>query len=223
MHGHIQHVVAAARAVADKGRRWLPRHYRRPRRAAEIGHGLHHRLRATCRAARAIGTVTGRYYAMDRDNRWERVEPRLCAMVRGEGLPAPDAAPAVAEAYARGRTDEFIQPHGHRRLRARGTATAFFCLNFRADRARAEILAAIGSPISTPSTPARRPEWAALLGMVDHSAKHDEYMDRRLSQAAGGEHAGRTGRRKRACASSGWPRPKIPHVTFFLERRQRGA
>ena len=57
-----------------------------------------------------IGTVIGRYWAMDRDNRWERVARAYGAMVHGEGDAAPDAAAAVAASYAKGETDEFIAP-----------------------------------------------------------------------------------------------------------------
>ncbi len=57
-----------------------------------------------------IATITGRYYAMDRDKRWERVEKAYEAIVSGEGFEAESAADAVKLAYARGETDEFVQP-----------------------------------------------------------------------------------------------------------------
>ena len=57
-----------------------------------------------------IATVMGRYYAMDRDNRWERVEKAYDAMVYGEGNQNPDPVDAVAESYAAGVTDEFMVP-----------------------------------------------------------------------------------------------------------------
>lgn len=91
-----------------------------------------------------IATVAGRYWAMDRDKRWDRVKRAYEAMVRGEGLHAASAAAAVAEAYARGETDEFIQPtivseEPTARLRS-GDGVVFF--NFRPDRAR-EMCAAL--------------------------------------------------------------------------------
>ncbi len=88
----------------------------------------------------AVATVTGRFYAMDRDNRWERTERAWAALRRGEGRLARSAAEAVEIAYANGENDEFIAPT----VIAAGTdapgrivdgdAAVFF--NFRADRAR---------------------------------------------------------------------------------------
>lgn len=67
-----------------------------------------------------IATVSGRYYAMDRDKRWDRVEKAYNAMACGEGEQAPDGASAVNQAYSRDENDEFVLPtvienaNGHR-------------------------------------------------------------------------------------------------------------
>jgi len=106
--------------------------------------GIDH-LRALLAKAEEIGvgevaTVVGRYYAMDRDNRWDRVERAYKAMVRGEGAASGDPVSAVAASYAAGKTDEFIEPvvigrEGRPPGRiAPGDSVIFF--NFRADRAR---------------------------------------------------------------------------------------
>ncbi len=84
------------------------------------------------------GTVCGRYYAMDRDNRWERVMLAYDAIVHGAGHEAPDASSAVAQAAGRGETDEFVAPtvigrRDQHRVRE-GDVCLFF--NFRPDRAR---------------------------------------------------------------------------------------
>ena len=88
-----------------------------------------------------VVTVSGRYYAMDRDKRWDRVEKFHRAITLGEGVPAPDPVGAIRDSYARGVTDEFVlptkitgadgKPLG---LLADGDEVIFF--NFRADRAR---------------------------------------------------------------------------------------
>jgi 2,3-bisphosphoglycerate-independent phosphoglycerate mutase len=83
-----------------------------------------------------IATVCGRYYAMDRDNRWERTQRAAAAILDGEGLHATDPVEAVWQSYKRGVTDEFIEPivlDGHPRLGADDVAIFF---NFRPDRAR---------------------------------------------------------------------------------------
>ncbi len=83
-----------------------------------------------------IGTVVGRYYAMDRDSRWERVERAHAALVKGEGAGAENAQAAIADAWRAGEDDEFILPRiitGSHRIE-QGDSVVFF--NFRADRAR---------------------------------------------------------------------------------------
>jgi 2,3-bisphosphoglycerate-independent phosphoglycerate mutase len=85
-----------------------------------------------------VATVSGRYYAMDRDRRWERVKRAYDAIVHGEGDRAGDAVSAVRASYERGVTDEFIEPvvigdPEAGRIRA---GDAAICFNFRPDRAR---------------------------------------------------------------------------------------
>ena len=103
---------------------------------ARLGHGC-------------LATVIGRYFAMDRDNRWDRVERAWQAMVLGQGQPADSSSEAIRSAYAAGQTDEFVEP---RVLRKNGQPAGrisdhdgviFF--NFRADRAR-EITRAFTQP-----------------------------------------------------------------------------
>jgi len=97
-------------------------------------------VRTLLSALKAVGghvaTVIGRYYAMDRDTRWQRVARAYEAIVARTGQQAPDAISAVEQAYARRETDEFVEPtviDGGAPLRD-GDAVIFF--NFRADRAR---------------------------------------------------------------------------------------
>lgn len=87
-----------------------------------------------------IGVVSGRYYAMDRDNRWDRVEMAYNALVKGEGIKTTDAAVAVQASYDEGKTDEFVLPTV---VEKDGKPVATICdkdsvifFNFRPDRAR---------------------------------------------------------------------------------------
>lgn len=95
------------------------------RKAAEIGTGI-------------MASVVGRYYAMDRDNRWERTEKAYRLLTEGTGTSVADAADAFKESYAAGVTDEFILPHivekaGNSRIQ-KGDVVVFY--NIRGDRAR---------------------------------------------------------------------------------------
>ena len=94
------------------------------------------------RAGGRIATVSGRYYAMDRDSRWERTEKAWRAFVNGEGLQAESARQAIEQAYARDESDEFIQPtiiSGAEFIASRDPVIFF---NFRKDRPR-QIISAL--------------------------------------------------------------------------------
>ena len=83
-----------------------------------------------------IGVLSGRYYAMDRDNRWERVEKAYAALVYGEGEKNPDAVDAMQKSYDNGVTDEFIVPTVVTEGATIGENDSVICFNFRPDRAR---------------------------------------------------------------------------------------
>jgi len=83
-----------------------------------------------------IASVMGRYYAMDRDNRWERVEKAYAAMVYGEGEKAQDAIKAVADSYANDVTDEFVVPTVIEGGKTISEGDSVILFNFRPDRAR---------------------------------------------------------------------------------------
>ncbi|OUP79249.1 phosphoglycerate mutase (2,3-diphosphoglycerate-independent) [Anaeromassilibacillus sp. An172] len=83
-----------------------------------------------------IATVMGRYYAMDRDNRWERVVKAYSAMVYGEGVKCADPVEAVAISYAEGVTDEFVVPTVIDGAAPIGAGDSMIFYNFRPDRAR---------------------------------------------------------------------------------------
>jgi 2,3-bisphosphoglycerate-independent phosphoglycerate mutase len=108
-----------------------------PRSALRYFEGLEADL---ARSGGEIATVTGRYFAMDRDSRWDRVARAWDALSLGRGLRAPTARAAVEAAYSRGETDEFVAPTVLERDGSPvgpiedGDAVVFF--NFRADRAR---------------------------------------------------------------------------------------
>ncbi len=89
----------------------------------------------------AVASISGRYYAMDRDLRWDRVARAYRAYIDGEGLQAPDASSALEAAYERGEADEFVQPtvivdEDGKPLTTISSADGVIFFNFRPDRAR---------------------------------------------------------------------------------------
>ncbi|MBI4542097.1 MAG: 2,3-bisphosphoglycerate-independent phosphoglycerate mutase, partial [Gemmatimonadetes bacterium] len=88
-----------------------------------------------------LATLAGRYYAMDRDRRWERTKLGYEAIMHGVGTPCADPVAGLAEAYARGETDEFVRPlvmvgDGGRPVAPIRAGDGIICFNFRADRMR---------------------------------------------------------------------------------------
>ncbi len=216
VHGHIVHVLAACKALADAG---VPVVLHAitdgrdvaPDSAARFVDELMAKLPAGCR----VGTVIGRYWAMDRDNRWERVGRAYQAMVNAQGEHAATPAEAVAQSYAKSEMDEFIAPTVIADYAGARDGDGFFCLNFRADRAR-EILAALGAPGFDGFDTGKRPVWAAMLGMVEYSTAHNAYMQtaypKREIKNTLGEWVAKQGLTQFRLAET----EKYPHVTFFL-------
>ncbi|TMV94178.1 2,3-bisphosphoglycerate-independent phosphoglycerate mutase [Thioclava sp. BHET1] len=216
VHGHLEHLLAAAKMVSEAG---VPVKIHAitdgrdvaPDSAKRFVSELVERLPAGCE----VVTVIGRYFAMDRDNRWDRVERAYNAMIKGEGQGADTPVAAVEASYDRKEMDEFIQPSVIGDYAGMQDGDGLFCLNFRADRAR-EILAAIGASDFDGFDTGKRPELAAMLGMVEYSDKHNAYMKtaypKREINNTLGEWVAKQGKRQFHIAET----EKYPHVTFFL-------
>jgi 2,3-bisphosphoglycerate-independent phosphoglycerate mutase len=107
------------------------------------GHGFLTELLGRCSGGDGcrVATVMGRYWAMDRDQRWDRTEKAYRALVRGEGQPVREPLRAIADAYAAGETDEFVEPRvvvdeGGTPVGRMEDGDAVIFFNFRSDRAR---------------------------------------------------------------------------------------
>ncbi|MDO5647626.1 2,3-bisphosphoglycerate-independent phosphoglycerate mutase [Paracoccus sp. (in: a-proteobacteria)] len=216
VHGHLSHVLAAARAVADQGVPVIIHAITDGRDVApDSAVGFMAALQDGLPVGARIGTVIGRYYAMDRDNRWERVERAYRAIVDGIGEDVTEPRLAISTAYGRDQLDEFIPPFIIDGYNGAQDGDGFFCLNFRADRAR-EILSAVADPDFAAFDVSDRPEWAGVLGMVDYSARHTEFMQtvypkQQVANTLGAWVAAKGLRQFRLAETE-----KYPHVTFFL-------
>jgi 2,3-bisphosphoglycerate-independent phosphoglycerate mutase len=147
VHSGWEHIEACIELAAREGVADLVVHAFTDGRDTppRAGAGYLAELERWLKHAGRIGTVSGRYYAMDRDRRWDRVTRAYDAIVHAEGRHAPTAEAAVTESYERDETDEFIQPTviGDYDGMADGDAVLHF--NFRPDRAR-ELTRALGEP-----------------------------------------------------------------------------
>lgn len=150
VHSHINHLYAIIAAVASRGLKKIYIHAFLDGRDTPPDSGIGY-VSALCdflkkTGAGRVATVSGRYYAMDRDTRWERVARAYAAMAHGDGVKAADPAEAVRAAYGRGETDEFVAPtvitDDGRPVAVIKDGDGVFFFNFRADRAR-EITSAL--------------------------------------------------------------------------------
>jgi 2,3-bisphosphoglycerate-independent phosphoglycerate mutase len=126
------------------------------------------RLRAALTADVTIGTVIGRYFAMDRDKRWDRVSQAYAAMVDGEGVRTGDPARAIQAGYDAGKFDEFIPASVIGDYAGMKDGDAILCFNFRADRVR-EILAALLDPAFDGFPRKHLIKFSAAVGMTRYS------------------------------------------------------
>ena len=218
VHGHIDHTLAAVDAITGLGVPVVLHAITDGRDVSpKSGAGFLRRLAAALPETARIGTVTGRYYAMDRDTRWDRIESAYRAIVEGQGAQGGALSPAdiVEGYYDQDLTDEFLPATVVGDYAGVQDGDGVFCLNFRADRAR-EILRAIGDPDFAEFDVTGRPELAGLLGMVDYSTDHSAFMTtcypkQEIVNTLGAWAAAKGLRQFRVAETE-----KYPHVTFFL-------
>jgi 2,3-bisphosphoglycerate-independent phosphoglycerate mutase len=146
VHSHIDHLLALLELAAREGVDQIAVHAvldgrdKPPQSALPFIDRVEAKLKELGRGR--IATVTGRYFAMDRDKRWDRVERAWRAFVMAEGNSAPSARAAVETSYAAGKNDEFVEPEIIGAAHPMADGDQVICYNFRADRAR-ELTAAL--------------------------------------------------------------------------------
>jgi len=216
VHGHIEHMIAAVRALTDADIPVVIHALTDGRDVAPQSalDDLAHLEKSLPEKARIV-TLTGRYYAMDRDNRWERVSQAHAAIAQGKGASVDSAKAAVEASYAADVVDEFIKPCVIGDYAGAQDGDGFFCLNFRADRAR-EIMEALAAPKFDGFDRGTPIEWAAVMGMAEYSSAHNLYMTTmypkpQIVNTLGAWVASKGLRQFRLAETE-----KYPHVTFFL-------
>ena len=171
-----------------------------------------------CRDA-TIATVIGRYYAMDRDNRWERTVTAYDAMVLGQAASeverAADARTAVEHAYASEHSDEFVPATVIGDYAGMADGDSFLCINFRADRVR-QLLRALTLDDFDGFARQRRPTFAARAGLTRYASDLDDHLlvlfAPQSAEDLMGEVVARAGMTQLRMAET----EKYPHVTFFF-------
>ncbi|MEM7693799.1 MAG: 2,3-bisphosphoglycerate-independent phosphoglycerate mutase [Pseudomonadota bacterium] len=215
VHAHLRHAIVVAIILADAGVPVALHVFTDGRDTApKSGRAFVASLESALPEGARIASVSGRYFAMDRDNRWERVAKAFSAVV-GQGPTAPSADAAIAQAYESGETDEFITPtviDGHPGLRD-GDGVLF--LNFRGDRAR-EILSALLLPDFDGFARDTTPAIAAAVGMVSYGGALDPVMKTLFAPQNLSDGLSETVSKAGATQIHMAETEKYPHVTYFL-------
>lgn len=143
VHAHIDHLIALVDTAHQAGVKEIFIHAFTDGRDTDpkSGKGFLTQLEKAIKGKAKIATVSGRYYAMDRDKRWERIKLAYQALVEGKGNMAPNAPVAIESSYQHNLTDEFllptvIQDETNEPLATIRPHDAVICFNFRTDRCR---------------------------------------------------------------------------------------
>ncbi len=162
-----------------------------------------------------LGTISGRYYAMDRDKRWDRTARAYAALVDADGKQVANAAEALENSYAKSITDEFVEPVVLGGYPGMKDDDGLLMANFRADRVR-QILRALLVPEFDGFARKRVPRFCAALGMSEYSDDLKPFMNSLLASEDSahslGEIVSAHGLRQLRIAET----EKYAHVTFFL-------
>ena len=218
VHSHQRQIAALARILAEAGvpvavHAFLDGRDTPPKSAGSYVKQFQKEV-AGIRDLR-IATVCGRYYAMDRDKRWDRVERAYRAIVSGAGERADDPLQAIEAAYARGETDEFVVPTAIAGYAGMRDGDGLLVANFRADRVR-EIAAAVLDPDFAGFVREKQISFAAALGLVEYSTELNRFLATLFPPEdlgdSFGEVVSRAGLTQLRIAET----EKYAHVTFFF-------
>jgi 2,3-bisphosphoglycerate-independent phosphoglycerate mutase len=225
VHAHQDHLVALANIIAGAGvtvwiHAFLDGRDTPPRSAhdylGQIAAGLKQDLPIR------FATIGGRYYAMDRDKRWDRVEKAYDCLVDAQGGKAGTPREAVDQSYAADKDDEFVVPTALDGYAGMKDGDGILMFNYRSDRAR-EILTALLDPMFDGFRRGRLVRFADAVGMVEYSAALNEFLKTLFPpvviKMGLGETIARAGLKQLRIAET----EKYAHVTFFFnggEERQ---
>jgi 2,3-bisphosphoglycerate-independent phosphoglycerate mutase len=224
VHSHQDHIAALVKALAAAGvpvrvHAFLDGRDTPPKSALDYLAGFETAIAGAKGAS--IATIGGRYYAMDRDKRWERVALAYAALVDARGEHAPNGRAAVEAGYAAGTSDEFVKPTVVGDYAGMTDGDGVLMANFRADRAR-EILTALLDPTFDGFKRARVVAFAAAAGLVEYSEKLNPFLatifpPQRLTNVMG-EIVAKAGLKQLRIAET----EKYAHVTFFFNGGEEG-
>ncbi|WP_090152072.1 2,3-bisphosphoglycerate-independent phosphoglycerate mutase [Dyadobacter soli] len=222
VHSHIEHLKGLCKIASDRGLSDVFVHAFTDGRDTDPKSGLGFLTELSESMAQSTGriaSITGRYYAMDRDKRWERVKLAYDAMVHGEGqhVPAGDVLKAVQASYEEGVTDEFIMPIIA--TNADGSPLALIqdgdvvlCFNFRTDRGREITEVLTQQDFHEQNMHKLNLKYVTMTNYDDTFKGVDVIFDKDNLNNTLGEVLESAGKKQIRIAET----EKYPHVTFFF-------
>ena len=216
VHSHQDQAVALARILDEAGIPTRLHAFTDGRDTPpDSARGFLEAVEAALPATTRVATVCGRYWAMDRDKRWERVERAYDLLVDAAAARVPTVAAALDAAASSGITDEFVEPTAIGDYAGMRDGDALLCFNFRTDRIR-EILSALVLPEFDGFAPRRRVRFAAAVTATrasDTLAPHTDvlFAPQSMRELLGETVSGHGLRQLRMAETE-----KYPHVTYFL-------
>ncbi len=218
VHSHQSHIIALAKILANAGEHvyvhlFLDGRDTPPQSALDYIAQFERSIAAIPNVE--IATVSGRYYAMDRDKRWDRVGKAYDTLVTAAGTRFTSAHQAVEEAYSQGITDEFILPCVIGDYSGMSDGEALVCANFRSDRVR-EMLSALLIKEFAEFPRTKTVEFASAITMTEYSSTLAKYTQvlfppEQLTDILG-EVVSKAGLKQLRIAET----EKYAHVTFFF-------
>ncbi len=212
VHSHIDHFIGLAKIASKNGKKVFLHLITDGRDVSPTSAGKYIRqINEILDENISIATISGRFYTMDRDNRWERIERGYDAIVNAK--PKTDYAPEgyIGSSYALGETDEFVEPTAFEGYDGVKDGDAILTINFRSDRMR-EIVTAIGDDNFTGFTKKHINVNLATITEYDKSFKYPVLFRKDTPKNTLAEVISKNGLRQLHTAET----EKYAHVTFFL-------
>lgn len=219
VHSHILHLKGLCTAAADFGLKDVFVHAFTDGRDTDPKSGVGFLQDLQSHLAQTTGkiaSVVGRYYAMDRDKRWERVKLAYDALVKGEGRTTDDVVQAVRESYEENVTDEFIKPiicvENNKPVATIDEGDVVLCFNFRTDRGR-QITEALTQKDFPEQAMKKLDLYYLTMTLYDDTFQDVKILfDNQNITNTLGEYLSQQGKKQIRIAET----EKYPHVTFFF-------
>ena len=216
VHGHVDHLIESMNYLSNQIKIKTVLHLITDGRDVGPKSALKYlKLLSNLPSNVSIGTIMGRFYAMDRDNRWERTELAYNAIMHANGIRINSASQRVRDCYTIEETDEFIKPSILQDYKGVSTDDGLFILNYRPDRIM-QLSDSIANPKFQKFEIKNRIRTKNVLGMVDYSERHKKFMSNIFSKEVIKNSLGTWVSKHKLKQLRIAETEKYPHVTFFF-------